>query len=167
MAMPVHLEVANSPGCRGQPEICAVGVGTANPAKLYFAALPQVRAVGRQLRIGDQLRAAARRAPPRENKVDMMEKLADFCPPPGLPPPPGLVLDAHCIKVSKAGRATARSPPSSDTTTPGSTSDPEASSTQVSEMGDECEECSELGHGAMRGCSWSRLASAAAKAEVQ
>jgi len=146
MALPVHLEVANSPGGIGWPEVSAVGVGTRQPAKLYFSALPQVRGMRTELDVGDQLRAASRCVPPKDQSVDVLAVLADFRPPPGLPPPVGLVLATGGEKVITAGRAKSPSPPSSDTATPESASDLEDALSQGSEIGDEWEETAEHCH---------------------
>lgn len=155
MATPIFLQVSNRPPCVEQSELCAVGIGTRQPAKLYFSAHRQARNMGGRLYIGEQLRATSRCEAPKENRVDALMRLADFRPPPGLLPPLSLILEADCGKATTAGRAgcagraTSPSPSSSDTATPESTSDLEGASSLDSESSDS-EASAEYGHEARR-----------------
>merc|ERR1712032_842193 len=147
--MPVFLKISNPPSCIGLPEIRAVGIGTGQPAKLYYSAPRQMSNVGRRLHIGEKLSASSRCVPPKANRIEVLLGLADFCPPPGLPPSLSLGLVADCGKVATAGHAelaTSSSSSCSDTATPESTSDVEGASSQGSEAGDEWEDTVEFGH---------------------
>merc|ERR1712113_516337 len=136
------MGATSSPSCIGQPEVHAVGVGTGQPAKLYVFAQPQVHDEGRELDIGEQLRAACRRVPSKEKSVDVLPVLAGFHSHPGLLHPLGLVFETEVEKVIEGGGQ----PKLGRSDTPETASDVEDTSSHVSEINDEWEDVAEDGH---------------------
>lgn len=151
MAMPLRLDVSNSPGCIGWPAVRAVGLDSFEPAKLQLSPVGThegQRASDGKRCLGDTLRAAARwrareatarTASPRPAAKKMPSEQAVFRPPPGLPMPPMVPPEKKGARVADSRRAhpcLSRASSPCPTATPEPMSDAESASTCESEAGD-------------------------------
>jgi len=153
MAMPVSLEMANSPHYIDHSQLRAFGLATPEPAQLHSsaAACEVVGASGSLAHIGETLRAAAQHRPTSVGTtaaaVQKVTAVAVECsilrPPPGLFPPPGLMCEgkAACSAASHCAFSSNSRPCSpGPTATPELLSDIESASSCSAESSEEIQE---------------------------